>query len=398
MQQKILLFVTCLLVSGLSVAQQNIESVLVFQGNVKVGTSGETFSHYFAKGDQVKIDFSTEKDKDLKSGSLSQMNGGKLWSMEDKASGNAEVKIKEEGVYTLKFEGKFLGRRMVRLDISRKPASPDRRLLNTAWETAHFYDSTLVEYQIDSLLDGYNVSVVGMDTFEIFDRYLYQKIPAFDTEKQLLGQYGAHKSQAASYKLKTEKLMTPPTEDAFFDHYYRTLNSKIGGKSHWDVARIGVTAGAMFLSPAGAFAANGAMGVMGPQPGNEPVQYFMSYNKSDINRVKEIYSPSGKAKNFVNMLADKDQLNEGNLTFDQKGKVTNLYFKDGGYPGSEWLIIANPDRAQAKNTKLSAGAVWAAPTFSKVMAEETSFRVKKTKVDRSKMKYTRKSFPVRVQD
>ncbi|WP_462319497.1 hypothetical protein [Marinilabilia sp.] len=398
MQQKTLLFITGLLISMLGMAQQNTESVFVFQGNIDVGNSGEKFSHYFAKGDQVEIEFSTEKDKDLKSVAFSKMNGEKLWDLEDKPSGNQKIQIKEEGVYTLKLEGKFLGSRLVRLDISRTPDSPAKRLLNTAWEMEQFYDSALVEYQIDSVIGGYNDTVVGIDTFEIFDRYLYQKIPAFDTEKQLLGQYGAHKSQAAAYRLKNEKVTSLPTKDAFFDHYYRTLNSKMGGKSHWDLARIGVTAGAMFLSPAGAFAANGAMGVVGPQPGNEPVQYFMSYDKSDINRVKEIYSPSGKAKNFVNMLANKDQLNEGDLTFDQKGKVTNLYFKDSGWPASDWLIIANPDRAQAKNTKLSAGTVWGAPVYNRVMAEKTFYRLKKTKVNRSKMKYTRKSVPVRVQD
>lgn len=385
---------------------ESIDGIAVFQGNMKINSSGRKFSYAFDKGDKVIVKFSTEKEKNLKHVKITDYSGVKsLLSKTNVANGNYEVNIDKEGVYTIDFTAKGMGARVVNIDIVRQSGS--RKLYNTAWMKYNSYTPKEVTYTVDSMI-GYKEPVVTKKDIKIFNKYYYKNVEFSNIDKQLLGQYGVHKSQAASYPIGIDKAKIP--QGAKFKSYTYSVSSKLGGAKHWVIADAAVTAGALFLSPAGAFAAHGAMGLIGPEPGNEPVQYFLSNRGSDIDIVKQIYSPTNNVKKGTNKAKDtfgnivgkvsssagnaiKDskvrEYNEGHLSYNQKGKVTNLFVASAKPPVAKYFIMANPERSQAKNTKLKMSAIYYAPTYRTVQADEMFYdaniqAIEKTKTDYSK--------------
>jgi len=381
------------------------DGIPVFQGQMQIRSDGHKFSFAFAQGDKVRLKLSTEKDKNIKYATLRSITGTKIWSKEDVSEFDETVGIGHEGVYTLEIIGKGLGGRMVMLDIIRKPGS--QKDFNPAWMKYSTYRPNEVEYTVDSVV-GYNEPVVSQKLIKVFDQYLYQDVKMFSLSTQILGQAGIHNSQAKGYAMAIDPNKVP--KNGKFKGYTYNLSSVLGGAKHWVIADITVSVGAMFLSPAAGFAAHGAMAIIGPQPGNEPVMYYISNRESDIDMVKEIFRPyndgrkvtnaykeglgtvvglvSGKAGNAI-----KDTKvhvkNEGDLDFNQKGKVTNLLMYSALPPENKWFIMANPEYTQAKNVKMEGSAIYYAPTYKNVPANEYVYTLKTVPVKKTAVEYSK---------
>lgn len=413
--KKLLLFIGILCISHLSYAQAKIDreggdmgngdGIAVFQGKINVSTNGRTFSYAFAQGDVVQIKFTTYKEKKLNQARFHNEYGSNLWQDVKIASANQQISITKEGVYTLELDGRGLGGRDVTLDIIRKPGS--KKDFNTAWMKYSSYKSEDVNYTVDSII-GYKQPVISVDTLKVFDKYLYQNIELVNYKSQILAQMGIHNSQAKPFQLGIDPNKVP--KNGKLKGYTYSLSSVLGGAKHWKIADITVTVGAMFLTPAAGFAAHGAMALIGPQPGNQPVQYFLTDQESDLKVVREIYSPhnvargvtnvykdgvgelaglfSGKAKNAVKG-TKVHVYNEGELHYNQKGKVTNMLIFSAQPPSKDLMILANPDFTQAKNIKLNGSAIYYAPKYNMVKAKQYYFDVEKVKLSKSTKKYTR---------
>jgi len=375
--------------------------IVVFQGKKKVNSFGLKLSYAFAKGDQVVVKFSTEKGKNLKNVRITDIHGEKvLWNLNNSANGNSDVKINAEGVYAIEFKAKGMGGRDVTIDIVRIPGSVKE--YNTAWMKYNTYTPKEVTYSVDSMI-GYKAPVVIKKDIKIFNKYYYQNVELYSYDKQILGQAGMHNSQAVGYPMAIRPDQVP--QGAKFKCYTYSLSSVLGGAKHWAIADIAVSVGALFLSPVGAFAAHGAMGLIGPEPGNEPVQYFMSNRQSDINVVKEIYSPYNEGRKATNIIKDgigeavgvfsggaKDVVkgtkvksySESDLSYNQKGKVTNLFVSTARPPIAKYFIMANPELSQAKNTKMNGSAIFYAPTYRTVKADELYYEVQTVPLQKSK--------------
>lgn len=378
--------------SSLLPSDELSDDFMVFQGMKKVNSVGKKLSYAFAKGDQVTIKFSTRKDKNLKHVKMADLKGTKvLWSINNVASGSYDVKISEEGVYTIEFLAKGMGSRDVTIDIVRKAGA--KKVFNTAWMKYNSFTPREVTYSVDSMI-GYKEPVKTQQEIKIFNKYYYQNVQLYKHSKQLLGQAGVHNSQAVSYPMAITKDKIPA--GAKFKCYTYSLSSVLGGAKHWAIAEIAVSAGALFLSPVGAFAAHGAMGLIGPEPGNEPVQYFMSNSQRDLGIVKQIYSPSNEAKKGTNWVAGKVGLDkkkvwsERDLSFNQKGKVTNLFVSSAHPPKASFFIMANPEYTQAKNTKMSGSAIFYAPTYRPVIANEFYYELQTVPVEKKALDYSKK--------
>jgi hypothetical protein len=375
----------------------------VFQGQLKVTSLGYKLSYAFDKGDKVLIKFRTEKDKKLKSVVFKDLYGNNLWKQTKLASANKEINITKEGVYTFTLMAKGMGARDVTLDIIRKTD----KLYNTAWMKYSTYTTTEVKYTVDSMI-GYNEPVVTQKLIKVFDKYMYQNVKLFSFHKQILGQAGIHNSQAKGYPTGLKPELAP--KNGKLKGYTYSLSSVLGGAKHWVIADIAVTTGAMFLTPATGFAAHGAMALIGPQPGNEPVQYFISSRESDIKIVREIYSPHNDARKVTNLAKDGigefvglfsgdakkavkgtkvKSYNEGDLNFNQKGKVTNMLVYSAKPPTYKWFIMANPEYTQAKNVKLDGSAIYYAPVYKNVKAKEYTYPVKTVPLEKTTTKYTK---------
>jgi hypothetical protein len=385
------------------------DNIPVFQGHLKTGSGGHSLSYSFAKGDKIQITYQVEKNKALKLIQISDANTGmKLYAEMNQPTGNILVNIKDDGVYTIKFATKSLGKRMVKIDIMRIPGG--KKYYNTAYYKHNEYTPEEVNYQIDTML-GYQPVITNDTIIPVFNKYYYQNIKFKDINKQILGQAGVHNSQAAGYNIGLDKSRFP--RNAKLKCMTYSVSSVLGGAKHWSIANTAVTIGCVFINPAAAFAANSAMSIIGPEPGNEPVQYFLSARESDIGTVKEIYRPynrgrkitnKGKdflSKGFKNVGLDRlsnatsgtkvKEYSEADLCFDQKGKVTQLFVMGGAEPNTKMFIMANPERTQAKNTHLETTAIFYAPTYRKIKAKRYIYKAQLQKLEKSKTKYNKSS-------
>ena len=410
----LLLFIGILSISTISYAQSKIDGevttnpdgITVFQGTKRISSYGHKFTFAYAKGDKILLKFSTEKDKKLKYIYLTPIEGGRrIWQQEKVASFNGVITIPKEGVYVFEFKAKGMGARNTTIEIIRKTGSQPN--FNTAWLQYNTYTTKDVSFTVDSML-GYKPAVINKDTIKVFDQYLYQNVELYNLHKQILGQAGIHSSQAKGYPMAIDKNKVP--KNGKLKGYTYSLSSNIGGAKHWVIADITVSVGAMFLSPAAGFAAHGAMALIGPQPGSEPVQYFMSNRKSDIEILREIYSPyndgrkatnaakegignlvglvSGDAKDAVKGTKVKEY-HESDLSFNQKGKVTNMLIYSAKEPKASWFIMANPEYTQAKNVKLKGSAIYYAPTYKNVISKEYVYELETQKLEKTTKQYSK---------
>ncbi|NJO89979.1 MAG: hypothetical protein HC831_14295 [Chloroflexia bacterium] len=412
--KKLLLFIGILCSNHIGFAQVKIDrergdisdGIPVFQGKINVSTSGRTFSYAFAQGDVVLIKFSTYKEKKLNQARFYNEYRSNLWQNVKIASANQQINITKEGVYSLELDGRGLGGREVTLDIIRKPGS-QKDFNNSLVCKYYSYKSKDVNYSVDSVI-GYKKPVITIDTLQVFDKYLYQNIELVNHKSQILAQMGIHNSQAKPFKLGIDPNKVP--KNAKLKGYTYSLSSVLGGAKHWAIADVTVTVGAMFLTPAAGFAAHGAMALLGPQPGNEPVQYFLTDHESDLNVVREIYSPHNVARGVTNVYKDGvgelaglfsgkakkavkgtkvHVYNEGELHYDQKGKVTNMLIFSAEPPSKDLMILANPDYAQAKNIKLKGSAIYYAPKFNMVKAKQYYYDLDKVQLSKTTKVFTR---------
>ncbi|MDF1547458.1 MAG: hypothetical protein P1P88_06535 [Bacteroidales bacterium] len=403
-----MLCISFIINAQLKIDEENMttaDGIPVFQGQMQIKNEGRKFSFAFAQGDKVQIKLSTEKDKNIKYANLRSISGTKVWSKEDVSEIDETIGISREGVYILEVVGKGLGGRMVTLELIKKPGS--QMDFNPAWMKYSTYHSNEVEYNVDSVI-GYNPPVVSQKLIKVFDQYLYQNVEMFNLSTQILGQAGIHNSQAKGYGMGIDPTKIP--RNGKFKGYSYSLSSVLGGAKHWVIADITVSVGAMFLSPAAGFAAHGAMAIIGPQPGNEPVMYYVSNRKSDIDVVKEIYRPYNDGRKITNAYKEglgnvvglvsgkaKDAVkgtkvhvkNEGELDFDQKGKVTNLLMYSATAPENNWFIMANPEYTQAKNVKMKGSAIYYAPTYKNVPAKEYMYTLKTVPVKKTASEYSK---------
>lgn len=397
---KLIFILSCLICSiGLSAQDNSGVKESIFQGTVKVKTSGRKFTFAYAKGDKVSVNMTERKDKKLKSLILTDLTGNKVWSKENISAVDEVISIPKDGVYSFEFKAKTLGSRDISFNVSRESGKDG---WNICWERKRITSSSVLDYTVDSLV-GYKEPVVSIQEMKLFDRYATQTVPMLDVSSQVLGQMGVHNSQAKGYSLAVDRSKIP--SNAKLKNYVYTLSSKLGGATHWKIAEAAVMVGSMVLSPVGAFAANGAMSVIGPKPGNEPVQYFMSTRQSDIDAVKKMYSPSNTAKGATNSVANginsasnflfgkkavgkKKIWGDGDLDYKQKGQVTDLFVSSRSFPKEKWFIIANLENTQAKNFKLSGYAIYYAPIYKSVKSEEYYYEAEVVKLDRSATKYS----------
>lgn len=403
---KIFWIIFCLIpISQKLIGQINTPDFTLFQGKNSINKEGKSYDFAINKNDEIKIVLSVEKEKDLASIVLIDKNSNEtVWKKGKVSSVNETIRIPEESVYSLQLTGRG-GKKDVSISITR--ISGKEKLYNPAWLQYNSISTENISYEVDTMI-GYQDPVISYHDIRLFNKYMYQKVDVFDYKEQILGQGGIHNSQAKKISLAINKSNIP--DSAIFKGYHYNVSSTIGGAKHWALADIGVSAASMVMSPAASFAAHGAMGLLGPQPGSEPIQYFMSNRESDLKVAQEIYSlynsgreATNKAKDVigdivkhVNSSAEKKvkgtkvkEYNEGDMSFNEKGLVTNLSVTEALPPTAKYIIFGNPDIGQAKNLKLNAYALYYKPTYNTLSAEEQYFQALIQKLSKTKIKYTK---------
>ncbi|MCW3787562.1 hypothetical protein OM075_13895 [Marinilabiliaceae bacterium AAT] len=403
---KIFWIIFCLIpISQKLIGQINTPDFTIFQGKNSINKEGKSYDFAINKNDEIKIVLSVEKEKDLASIVLIDKNSNEtVWKKGKVSSVNETIRIPEESVYSLQLTGRG-GKKDVSISITR--ISGKEKLYNPAWMQYNSISTENISYEVDTMI-GYQDPVISYHDIRLFNKYMYQKVDVFDYNDQILGQGGIHNSQAKIKPLAINKANIP--DSAIFKGYHYNVSSTIGGAKHWALADIGVSAASMVMSPAASFAAHGAMGLIGPQPGSEPIQYFMSNRESDLKVAQEIYSlynsgreATNKAKDVIGDIAghfsssaEKNvkgtkvkEYNEGDMSFNEKGLVTNLSVTEALPPTAKYILFGNPDIGQAKNLKLNAYALYYKPTYNTLSAEEQYFQALIQKLSKTKIKYTK---------
>lgn len=391
----------------------------VFQGKFELDKNGRNFSFALTGGDKLIVKAGTEKKKELRSVKLTTLSGEYVWSKENTQTFDVEIPINKEGVYTLTVEKKGLFNQHISLDIIRKPGHVAE--YNPAWKKINHYTTEKVTLKVDTAL-GYQDPVFRMIDLKVFNKYYYQNISLYNHKEQVKGNLALDGNHVKGFPMAIDNNMVP--KDAKFKCYTYSLNSVLGGQKHWAIAelasQIGGTAASIFLTPAAGFAVHGAMALIGPAPNKAPVMYYMSNRHADIKTVGEIKSNMNKAASTSNTVtggvasvvglvsgsaAKKieettkiDTKTEADLDFNQKGNVTNLFVTSALPPTEKYFIMTNSYLAQAKNIHLSATALYYAPTFFNVKAQEEEYNLRVLPVEKTVTKTNKTTNFTSIQD
>lgn len=233
-------------------------------------------------GDKVRLYMETD-GKDI--GCVRIDQGGKtIFNKSDVNPSNPiEAVIPETGIVVFSFCGKR-GGPDISLRIMRMPASHDGHYFNTALQEYKAYDTTIVTYEIDSII-GYE---------EIREPVEFKVIADVDYESvQLQTKKINLKGSRLNHVMITKPQVSIKTDDKEMEllGYQVMITSEAGAEKMWNAISIGVDVGKLALSiflPAGGAAA--AIGVdmmfsmIAPQEGGEPVYYTIMNNKENLDK------------------------------------------------------------------------------------------------------------------
>lgn len=361
----------CLILFASGVRAQQTQTI--FHGYIEITNDTHVFQFGLHKGDLVIIDLETDKRKIDQFEVVTKKTRvvarrSKIEELED-----YKFRIPESSVYDFKFTGRGLARRNAKVTIKRQAGSGGPKVMNSAFFKETRYDTTEIVYECDTVI-GTLPAVTEKVELELFDRYVYQTKEFLNESFQLKGSLSDDYVRHFSYKVPE------PEEGLNSKGFSYTVSSKIGGAKHWQLAKIGVSVGSMFVNPALGFASSHMMDVMGPQPGGEPSILLFSTEPDDAKVVREILNGQDVLKSSASGMlysATGGRLgsNASRSTGEfkgvfQMGMITAQYGLHYNSLKECTLILGNYDPAKAKNVKLSLSAIQSAPLYRKVKSEQ----------------------------
>lgn len=376
----------CLLFMASGVHAQKTQTI--FRGYIEITNDTHIYQFGLHKGDLVIVDMETDKRKiDQFEVLTKETRVVARRSKIDELKGY-KFRIPESSVYDFKFTGRGLAHRNALVTIKRQAGREGPQVMNPAFSKETRYDTTEVVYQCDTVV-GTLPAVVEKVDLELFDRYIYQTKEFLNESFQLKGSLSDDYVRHFTYKVPE------PEEGVNQKGFSYTVTSKIGGEKHWQLAKIGVSVGAMFVNPAVGFASSHMLDLMGPQPGGEPSMLLFSSHAGDADLVKEVLNgqsllESG-GKQILNSLSDGKlggEVSTPSGEFQgaiQLSMITSQYglhyhgLKEGT------LILGNFDPAKAKNAKISLSAIQSAPLYRKVKSEQKVIYPELKKLDKKEI-------------
>ena len=366
----------------------------VFKGKIDVKNKYHLLQFAFHKGDVVVIDIETDKRK-LSKITLADQEENILTKKEKfKKLSNREVTIPETGVYDFRISGRGFAKRATTISISRKNDQDGLELFNPAFVKETLYDTTEVAYKCDTVI-GDLPPVFEDTTLEVFDKYIYENREIIDESFQLKGNLASGHTKHYNFKIPD------PAEGEKMKSYTYTMTSTPGGAKHWSLASAGASVGGMFINPAAGYAMNHMMGMMGPQAGGEPTMFIFSQEESDADVIRKMTDSKGNIKNavggFLNdatggAVGEKEDYGSQLEGIYQFTKSTNHYGQHLHLMDEGTIILANTDPHKAKNVNLNMGAIFYAPLFRTVKAEEKVINPEIKELDKLEKKVTQKRY------
>lgn len=242
----------------------------------------EKFIFACQQGDKVVITFSSKRDKPIGKIEISEKSEI-LFSQEDvETSSPLQITIPNTDFVHFNFYGNSLGQKM-QIKIERIPATNDGVFFNTAIQLFKKYDTTYIEYEIDSVV-GYD-EIRTPKTFRVIASSDYESVVMHEENLKL---YGGDKKGILIKKPQTT-IVTDDKEMKLVG-FQVLISSAAGAAGMWDAIATGVDIGCLcmeLLLPAGGTAASlgveQAFQMIGPQEGGEPVYYAIMNDKKELD-------------------------------------------------------------------------------------------------------------------
>lgn len=235
------------------------------------------------QGDILRLYLETDKNAEIGGIRISQ-NDKNLFNQQNINPENPiEITIPETGIVDFYFEGRRRGPD-IKLRMMRLNQSPNAMFFNTAIQEYKHYDTSFVQYEIDSVI-GYQEIREPIE-FRIIANVDYESVEMITKKINLKGGRKNH-------VMLTKPPQTKSTEDKdmVLVGYQVLVTSEAGAQKMWDAIGVGVDIGVLALNlfpPAGGVAAGIGVDMMfsmiAPQEGGEPVYYLIMNSREELNK------------------------------------------------------------------------------------------------------------------
>lgn len=259
------------------------DTILLADRDVKpTKNEPEKFIFGCQQGDKIIITFSTNRDKPITKIDIKQ-TGQILFSEEAVATNRTlEIITPNTDFVHFYFYGKSMGQKMS-IKIERIPAVDSGRFFNSALQIYKRYDTTYVEYEIDSVI-GYD-EIRTPKTFRTIASSDYESVVMHEENLTLSG--GDKKGVLIK---KPQTTIVTDDKEMKLVGYQVLISSAAGAAGMWDAIATGVDIGCLCMElflPAGGTAASlgvdQAFQMIGPQEGGEPVYYAIMNDKKELD-------------------------------------------------------------------------------------------------------------------
>jgi hypothetical protein len=235
------------------------------------------------QGDMLRLYLETDKSAEIGGIRISQ-NDKNLFNQQNINPENPiEITIPETGIVDFYFEGRRRGPD-IKLRMMRLNQSPNAMFFNTAIQEYKQYDTTFIQYEIDSVI-GYQ-EVREPIEFRIIANVDYESVEMITKKINLKGGKKNHVMLTKPAQTKSTK-----DKDMVLVGYQVLITSEAGAQKMWDAISTGVDIGVLALNlflPAGGVAAGIGVDMMfsmiAPQEGGEPVYYVIMNSRENLNK------------------------------------------------------------------------------------------------------------------
>ena len=239
-----------------------------------------TLTYGIHENDKVILSLSTKKDKPIRE-IVIKLNGKVLFSGTN-VSPTKDIEFTATETNFLNFY--FYGKKPIDIKIERIPSSEENILFNPSIYQYKHYDTSYVEYEIDSVI-GYD-EIRTPKEFRVIASAEYESVELKTEQLTLKG--GDKKGYIFT---KPEKLKKTDDKEMKLMGYQVMITSEAGADKMWKNIGIGVDVACLAMSlflPAGGTAAglavNQAFEMIGPQDGGEPVYYIITNTQKDLDK------------------------------------------------------------------------------------------------------------------
>ncbi len=263
------------------------DTILLTERNFKLTKKTPAkFIYGIQKGDKILVTFNNVQGKKINLINIYQETESLYKKSGDINLDNLKLTASKTGFIFFEFSTK--SKRDCFLKVLRIPSDNKGKYFNTAVQINKVYDTTFVDYEIDSVV-GYAPVQKELKTFRVIKDVSYESRELYKTDKTLDGG-----QKFGFFVTKPQDTIKSANKEMVWLGYQVIITSKAGSQAMWDALAVGVDVGSLFLGPVAGIATGVAFDMVAPQEGGEPVEFRIMDNKENL----DIFKKTGKGRAY----------------------------------------------------------------------------------------------------